>query len=269
MDGDTNIFNDVNVGDQVYSGPIFNETMCLIRSKDRTSGRLCVPRAPMVLAPIGDDLDGYQGVLGLSRGEMNYMRLLKENKVLLSNVVALNYDEHDDIQSSVRFGNFNKKMTKNEQLFVLPNADRTKWAMKVYNVQFGSKNIDTNGKLGFIDSGNATIQLPKNVYDQVVDEIRSLHRGRIRLTQQYEFGQKVQILKIWRECEDIIDDLPDLIFEIAPGVTIKMDPKSYVFRPQDDEIDCRVSLAASNENVFRFGTQFLKNFYTVLDYDQN
>ena len=51
----------------------------------------------MVLAPIGNDLNGYQGVLGLSRGEMNYMRLLKENRVLLSNVVALNYDEHDDI----------------------------------------------------------------------------------------------------------------------------------------------------------------------------
>ena len=51
----------------------------------------------MVLAPIANDLNGYQGVLGLSRGEMNYMRLLKENRVLLSNVVALNYDEHDDI----------------------------------------------------------------------------------------------------------------------------------------------------------------------------
>ena len=131
--------------------------MCLIRSKDRTKGRLCVGRAPMVLAPIGDDLNGYQGVLGLSRGEMNYMRLLKENRVLLSNVVALNYDEHDDIQSSVRFGNFDKNLTKDKQLYVLPNEGHSKWAFKVENVQFGSKNIDTNGKLGFIDSGNVTI----------------------------------------------------------------------------------------------------------------
>lgn len=111
----------------------------------------------MVLAPIGDDLNGYQGVLGLSRGEMNYMRLLKENRVLLSNVVALNYDEHDDIQSSVRFGNFDKNLTKDKQLYVLPNEGHSKWAFKVENVQFGSKNIDTNGKLGFIDSGNVTI----------------------------------------------------------------------------------------------------------------
>lgn len=60
LDDDYNIYNDVQVGSQVYSGPIFNETMCLIRGDDDASeNRLCVQSSPMVLAPIGDDLNGY------------------------------------------------------------------------------------------------------------------------------------------------------------------------------------------------------------------
>jgi len=57
LDDDFNIYNDVVVGSQFYSGPIFNESMCLIRGEDSTN--LCVSDSPMVLAPIGDDLNGY------------------------------------------------------------------------------------------------------------------------------------------------------------------------------------------------------------------
>ena len=71
---------------------------------------------------------------------------------------------------------------------MLPNEGHSKWAFKVENVQFGSKKIDTSGKLGFIDSGNVTIQVPRNVHDQILDEIRSLRRGRMRFTQAFEFG---------------------------------------------------------------------------------
>lgn len=54
---------------------------------------------------------------------------------------------------------------------------------------------------------------------------------------------------------------------IAPGVTIEIDPRAYVFPPREDDFYCRISLAASNEGVYRLGTQFLKSFYTVLDFD--
>jgi hypothetical protein len=57
LDDDYNIYNDVVVGSQSYSGPIFNESMCLIRGDDNSE--LCVQQSPMVLAPLGDDLNGY------------------------------------------------------------------------------------------------------------------------------------------------------------------------------------------------------------------
>lgn len=57
LDDEYNIYNDVTVGPNFYSGPIFNESMCLIRRHEINN--LCVRQAPMVLAPIGDDLNGY------------------------------------------------------------------------------------------------------------------------------------------------------------------------------------------------------------------
>ena len=80
LDGDYNVYNDIYVGTNLYSGPIFNETMCLIRGhKDSVEGnRLCVRNSPIVLAPIGNELYGYDGVVGLSHGEMNYVKMLAD-----------------------------------------------------------------------------------------------------------------------------------------------------------------------------------------------
>jgi hypothetical protein len=72
-----------------------------------------------------------------------------------------------------------------------------------------------------------------------------------------------------QECDDIIDDLPTLKITVAPGVVIVIEPMAYVLPPKDGDFYCTISLAASNENVYRLGTQFLKNFYTVLDFENN
>jgi len=92
---------------------------------------------------------------------------------------------------------------------------------------------------------------------------------RVRFREEYEYGQKVRVIKASAECDDIVDDLPTLELKVAPGLTIVIDPKAYVFPPKDDDFYCTISLAKSHENEYRFGMQFLKNFYTVLDYDTN
>ena len=174
LDEDYNVYNDVVVGTQLYSGPIFNETMCLIRGEAGGQNRLCVKNSPIVLTPFGDDLGGYQGVLGLSHGEMNYVRLLEQERVLLDNVVTLDYDTHVQERSSVGFGSFNASKANDGKLFVLPNAGHNKWTLKVTEAFIGDRQIDSENDVAFIDSGNTTIQLPKDVYDQVYDEIKKL-----------------------------------------------------------------------------------------------
>ena len=95
----------------------------------------------MVLAPIGDDLNGYQGVLGLSHGEMNYVKILEAEDVLKKNVVALDYDTHVQHPTSVTFGEFDQSQTKDDNLYVLPNAGHSKWALKVTGATFGDKQV--------------------------------------------------------------------------------------------------------------------------------
>lgn len=198
---------------------------------------------------------------------MNYVRLLEEEKVLQKHVIALDYDTHEQHQSSVKFGDFDPAMTKDEKLYVVPNAGHSKWALTVTGAAFGDKQVSQDEKLAFIDSGNVTIQLPRDVYDQVYGEIKKLQYDHVKFREQYEFGQKVKIIKVNTECDDIVDDLPTLKLNVAPGLVVVLEPRSYVFPPKEGEFHCRISLAASNENVYRLGTQFLKNFYTVLDFD--
>ena len=43
----------------------------------------------------------------------------------------------------------------------------------------------------------------------------------------------------------------------------------YVIPPKDDEYDCRIGVGKSEDNFYRLGVQFLKNFYTVLDFEKD
>jgi hypothetical protein len=109
------------------------------------------------------------------------------------------------------------------------------------------------------------------VYDQVFRELNDIRFDEyVRFREEYVFGQRVRMIKASVECDDIVDDLPILEFKINPDVTIVIEPRAYVFPPKDDDFYCTISLANSQDsNTYRFGTQFLKNFYTVLDYDTN
>jgi hypothetical protein len=67
---------------RVLEGPVYNDSFCLIHpgeAGDSSSARLCVKGLPFILAPIVEDVNTYQGVLGLARGNEErptYIRLL-------------------------------------------------------------------------------------------------------------------------------------------------------------------------------------------------
>lgn len=72
---------------------------------------------------------------------MNYVKLLKDAYVLEKNVVSLDYDTHVQHPSSIGFGYFDQGQTKDEALFVLPNAQQDKWTLKVTSATFGDKQV--------------------------------------------------------------------------------------------------------------------------------
>ena len=53
----------------------------------------------------------------------------------------------------------------------------------------------------------------------------------VKFREEDEYGQKVKVIKASVECDDIVDDLPILEFEVAPGVNIVIEPRAYVFPP--------------------------------------
>ena len=73
------------------------------------------------------------------------------------------------------------------------------------------------------------------------------------------------------ECENIIDKLPTLKLKIDAGVTIEVGPRGYVFPPEDGDYYCKIGISGieGSDFMYRLGTNFLKNFYTVLDFDNN
>jgi hypothetical protein len=107
----------------------------------------------------------FEGVLGLSHGEMNYVKLLMKEYVLQKNLISLDYDTHIQTPSSVTFGDFDKSLTKDVNLYVLPNEGHSKWSLKVQSASIGDRQVSNEEKIAFIDSGNATIQLPRDEFN--------------------------------------------------------------------------------------------------------
>ena len=63
---------DLGAGKSKLSGPLYNDTMCLISSGkpgDADNSRLCVQNSPFILSPIETEENTFQGVLGLAKGE--------------------------------------------------------------------------------------------------------------------------------------------------------------------------------------------------------
>lgn len=269
------IVNDVPLGSMVFSGPMYNETMCLIKHEDGET-RLCVEKYPFISARANDGFYSYEGVLGLSHGEMNLMKFMKQENQLMNNVVAFDYDTHAQVDSSVRFGVFDNKKAKDGKLYKLPSVGHSKWVLKLDSVDLNdiqmSKSGDDHvaGNVAFIDSGNTTIQFPMNVYQKVYHEIKKLQSGEIRFRESYDFpaGRSIKIIKVNTQCDDIVDDLPTLKINFDGGVSIEIEPRGYVYKPAPGDYYCKIGLSGvEGSKQYRLGTQFLKNFYTVLDYD--
>lgn len=271
------IYNDVPIGPDYYSGPMYNETMCLHRGgKLLGENHLCVRQYPFILADVGDGFYSYQGILGLSHGEMNFVKYLKSENVIEDHVVAFNYDTSQQTESSINFGSFDTSLANDEKLYVVPNAGHRLWTLRLDGVMFNGEDLmDHGGKpqVAFIDSGNTTLQFPMDVYRKIYDEVKKLETGHIRVRESYDFpaGRNIKIIKVNTQCEDIVDKLPTLRYNLRGGVSFEIKPSGYVYTQSGNDFFCKIGLSGIDDhtNIYRLGTQFLKNFYTVLDFDKN
>lgn len=127
-------------------------------------------------------------------------------------------------------------------------------------------------KVAIIDSVDIAIQLPMFVWENIVTamELYSIDEGdgyEIKKQQRKSNG-------LWEvhihnsNCEDLWDKLKPIEFKIEKTV-ITIEPKGYTYMLSADQGYCQIALEGipNESNEYRLGTAFLRNFYTVFDFD--
>lgn len=117
--------------------------------------------------------------------------------------------------------------------------------------------------MALIDSGNTSIQLPSDMFDQLLREMqrheRTIYKGSVE-------GKKIMIAR--KKCSTLYDKLQDIEFKLH-HTTIVIKPQGYLYSMGGQNADCFIGIESIPDNNFRLGTIFLRNFYTALDFEHN
>lgn len=175
-----------------------------------------------------------------------------------------------DGPSSVEFGGYRTDKAKDGKLFELKNEGSSKWAFNLAGVEFnGTEMSHSSGDhITFIDSGNSSIQLPQAVHDRILAEMKRLDDDYIDFIEGYHHGAD-KIIRVNTGCKYILDRLPPIRFSLQNGHVLEISPHGYVLPSMHGDSFCKFGLAGvpGATNEYRLGTIFLRNFYTVLDYE--
>lgn len=108
---------------------------------------------------------------------MNYRNKhwpLNEKQTKLKSVVGLNYGnlQGGQLRPFIQYGHINQNYTIDRQLYKIPNVDHSKWAFLVESAYYGNQRLGWYNEThrAYIDSGNTTIQVPVDIFSQILDE---------------------------------------------------------------------------------------------------
>ena len=101
-----------------------------------------------------------------------------------------------------------------------------------------------------------------DVYRKIYDEIKKIENENeyIRVRESFDFpaGRNIKIIKVNTECENIIDKLPSIKYNLAGGVSFEIKPSGYIYS-QNGDFFCKIGISGIDDhtNIYRLGTQFL------------
>ena len=142
-----------------------------------------------------------------------------------------------------------------------------KWGLLMDEITYDGKDMSkgVGARIGFIDSGNATIQVPQKVYRMILHEMR---KNEISVISS-ELDQQHQLIAR-KSCHALAKVLKPISFKLQ-NTAMTITPQGYLYNLQGSEKDCFIGISEipDKSNQYRLGTIFLRNFYTALDYDEN
>lgn len=208
-----------------------------------------------------DDLQSYpmDGILGLGRaskgvfGHDSFMDVVAKQKLLSSNIVSFSLSRGSaKVQDgSVTFGGVDDSKYKGDISYTDTVGSKDHWSIPLDDVTVDGAACGFSGKSAFLDTGTSYILIPP-------DDAKVLH-------------DKIPGAKAQGERNHIIpcNSSAELQFSFS-GVNYTISPKDYVGSKSGSGcVSTIVGHEMFGEDVWLVGDVFLKNVYTVFDYDQN
>lgn len=265
----------------MLAGQVNNETMCLDQIQHRgersfETGRLCVKNQTFIAVELIQGDFGANGILGLAptQSSNSFIKTLKNEGVIDRMIVAFDFQDPEDVSqsSTVSFGYVDLSQVVNGEdgLSYFSNVGFNEWALLVDHILYNGVAADnTEGKsvvhtkIALIDSGNSSIQIPEAEFRKIQ---ATMMGNEPTLEETILPDGKIQ-MKSDKPCRDIQNNFANLQFNIQE-TRILIAPKGYLYQSAGK---CMVGVEGipDNLNQIRLGSVFLRNFYTVLDFDNN
>lgn len=201
----------------------------------------------------------FDGILGLGRSHTNgwslpsFMDLVAKKNLLKSNLVgfSLSRAEDDGKDGEVNFGGVDT--TKFDGTISYTTTDADIWSIPVDDAYVNGKSCNFTGKSATIDTGTTYLLIPPSDAEVLFDLVPNASKQ--------SSNSNNHILPC--------NSTATIEFEFS-GVKYSVSPKDYVGSPESDNSDYCISTIvsyASNGANWLVGDVFLKNVYTVFDFD--
>ena len=213
------------------------------------------------------------GVIGLAPTkdlETNFIEMLQSQGVIKNKVVGINLENPLDTNQKSRISigqiDYNEVEGGVNGLNYYNNRAVGKWGLQMDDFLYDDIDMTAlaGAKIGLIDSGNTSIQVPNKIFENIKLAMKMHERS---IYESNVDGRTILVAR--KSCEDLAKKLKPIEFALQ-NTKIVIQPRGYLYHLQGQS-DCFIGIESipDRTNQYRLGTVFLRNFYTALDYDQN
>lgn len=210
---------------------------------------------------VSDEFRGnpFDGILGLGRpntGELDVpplLDILRDQKVLKANTFGINLQRQSDNSNdgAIIFGDWNRSRVDGDLNWISTSPQSKLWEVPVDDAVIDSKPAGFPGKRAIIDTGSSFLLLPPDDAKKLFDAFPGSQSNGDQYRLPCSSGTVLE-------------------FKLG-GEAYDMSPEDYLGPPSDGGM-CESNILARqtfHPDQWILGASFLRNVYTVFDYDQN
>ena len=209
----------VNQGSYEFIGKKYTDQICLSQvTNERTweTGKMCVQNMEFVATEevIGEfTANGVLGLAPTKKGQQSFIDQLQVQGVIDHRIVGLNFENplDTDQASKISIGQIDYNEVENgiKGLNFYTNRAVDKWGLQMDDFLYNDIDMTANSgaKIGLIDSGNTSIQVPETIFKNIMKKMqgdeRSIYSSKID-------GKTILVAR--KSCDELETKLKDIEF---------------------------------------------------------